>query len=113
MPGPSRTMSVAIPHRLGRAEARRRLDAGLAKLQSQFAAQLTGVERAWDGDRLTFAVGALGQRVTGTLDVRDDDVAIEVALPWLLAAIADRVRTRVEREAQKLLGPPGAGPAKP
>ena len=106
MPAPRRTMSVSIPHHLGRDEARRRIDTGLDSLQSQFAGRLTGVERSWDGDRMAFAVSALGQRVSGSLDVRDAEVAVEIALPWLLAAIADKVRARVEREGRKLLGPP-------
>jgi hypothetical protein len=39
----------------------------------------------------------------GRLDVRDDAVAIEVDLPAILAALADRISGQLKREAQKLL----------
>ena len=99
----TKTMSISIPHRLTRVEAKRRLTDGIGRLQSQFAGQMGAVEHGWTGDRLTFKVSAMGQSVPGSLDVLDDGVKIEIELPWFLAAIADKVRKQVETHAGKML----------
>jgi hypothetical protein len=57
----------------------------------------------WDADRLHFEGGALGQKITGRLDVTPDAVRIELDLPEILASIADRITGRLKTEAQKLL----------
>ena len=61
------------------------------------------VKDEWAGDRMNFGVSALGQSVQGTVDVHEDHVRIEVQLPWMLAAFAERVKTIVEKRAPLLL----------
>ena len=94
---------VDIPHDLGRAEARRRLEQGFGRLRGQIAGNVASVEETWSGDRLTFRAGALGQTVTGRLDVFDQSVRIEVDLPWFLAAVAEKLRGRLQQEGALLL----------
>ena len=60
-------------------------------------------QERWDADRLSFEGGALGQKITGRVDVLADAVRIELDLPEILAAIADRIRGRLQSAAQKLL----------
>ncbi len=98
-----KTLDISIPHQLGRAEARRRVADGVEKATAQFAGSVGQVERAWTGDRLDFAVSALGQRVSGWLEVQDEAVQIQVLLPWLLAKLAERLRPQIESEARKVL----------
>ena len=69
-------ITVSIAHQLGRAEARRRIEAGFAKFVGHFPGGGIRSER-WDGDRLSFSVVALGQTVSGALDVSDTAVRIE------------------------------------
>ena len=98
------TIRIDIPHALGRAEARRRIDEGFGRLEQQLGTgALARVERRWDADRLQFRATALGQAVTGRLDVLDDAVRIEVDLPPFLAAIAGRIKGRLQKETQLLL----------
>lgn len=100
MPTP---MVVTIPHRLGRAEAHRRLEEGLGKVHAQLAAHTTSVEQGWTGDRLDFRVVAMAQTVTGRVDVMEDTVRVEVDLPWMLAMLAKRLEGRIEKTGAKLL----------
>jgi hypothetical protein len=60
-------------------------------------------EERWEGERLHFAARAFGQRVSGRVDVEDRSVRIEIDLPWLLASIADRIRSRITRTGTRLL----------
>ena len=57
----------------------------------------------WEGDRLYSEAGTLGQKIAGRLDVLDDSVKIEVDLPTILAALAERIAGRLKSEGQKLL----------
>jgi len=102
----SRPVSVSIPHSLGKEEARHRLEQGFGQMRQQmtggFSAMVSFQER-WEGDRLHFEGGALGQRMTGRMDVGPDAVNIQIDLPEILAAIADRIAGKLRSEGQKLL----------
>jgi putative polyhydroxyalkanoate system protein len=99
----SRAISVSIPHDLGRAEARRRVDAGFDSFSQHMGAAAGVLTRSWSGDRLDFAFRALGQAVTGVVDVGDSAIRIEVLLPELLAMVAERLKGKLRREGQLLL----------
>ena len=99
----SKPLIVSIPHRLGREEAHRRLHGGMGQLKSQFPAHIGVVEETWTGDRMEFRVGALGQTVTGHLEVMDDSVRLEVYLPWVLAMIAEKARSFIQKQGTLML----------
>lgn len=97
-----RNVEVSIPHRLGRAEARRRIVEGLPQLRGQLGA-LGRVQERWDGDVMHFTGAALGATVSGQLFVEDEVVRVEVALPWALALLVGGVKQSIEKEGRKLL----------
>jgi hypothetical protein len=99
----SEPLVVTIPHRLGKDEATRRIKDGLGRAKSEFAWALTLEEEAWDGDRLSFAARALGQRARGTIDVYESAVRLEVTLPWLLARFAKGVQRVVGQRGTLML----------
>jgi putative polyhydroxyalkanoate system protein len=98
----TKVVTVTIPHELGRAEARKRVDAGFDDL-SRHLGGLGGVSRSWEGDRLNFAFAAMGQAISGTLDVADRGIRLEVLLPNLLAMMAGKLKGRLHKEGQLLL----------
>ena len=93
---------VSIPHELGRAEARRRIEAGLTRITHQFGEGVK-LTTAWEGDRLAFSAKVVGQAVAGRLDVLEDAVRMEVELPPFFAMIADKVKGRLKKEGQLML----------
>ncbi len=95
----SEPLVVMLPHRLGKDEALRRIKDGLGRAKTEFAWLIALEEEIWSGDRLSFRAAALGQRASGTLDVYDHAVRLEVMLPWLLARFA--------RAAQRVIGQKG------
>lgn len=106
----ARPVTVTIPHALGKDEARRRIDEGFGRLQQQMTSGAGGMlssmfvfQQQWTGDRLQFEGTGIGQKITGRLDVRDNAVEIQLDLPEILAAIADRITGRLKVEGQKLL----------
>ena len=99
----SKTITVTIPSQLGQVETKRRLRDGVQRMRTQYAGQIASVEETWTDDRMAFKVVAVGQTLTGRLDVQDKGVRIEVDLPWVLAMIADKVKGEVEKRGRLML----------
>jgi len=92
-----------IPHRLGKEEAARRLRKGFAELPTNFAPLLRINEQRWSGDRFDFSASALAQLVTGSIEIADASVRIELMLPTLLARLASRIPGMIQRETRLML----------
>lgn len=98
----AKSIIVTIPHDLGAAEARRRLAEGLGPLQQSFAGKLTS-DVQWSGNHADIKVGALGQKVTAQLEVEQAQVRIEVQLPFLLAALANKIQPYLQKSGTDML----------
>lgn len=101
--GMSKPITLTIPHELGRVEARRRIDDGFASFSQHMGAVAGALSKSWNGDRLNFKFAALGQDISGTVDVEDAAIRLEVLLPGMLGMIAGRVKGRLKKESQLLL----------
>ena len=102
----ARPVMINIPHALGKAEARSRIANGFGRIQGKLTGGLVGLvafQERWEGDRLHFDGTALGQQITGHLDVNDENVQMQVELPAILSAIADRIVRTSQEAARKLL----------
>jgi hypothetical protein len=98
----SRSIVVTIPHELGEAEARRRIAEGLGPLQQSFAGKLTS-DVHWSGNHADIKVGALGQKVAAQLDIEANQVRVEVQLPFLLAALANKIQPYLQKSGSDML----------
>jgi hypothetical protein len=101
-----RPLVISIPHRLGRHEAKRRLDAGIGRLRPELARHIGALELIWEGDRLNFRAQALAQTITGRLDVLDDSLRLEIELPWLLSLLAPAIAPQIRDRGRALLEKP-------
>lgn len=98
----SQTISVDLPHQLGRAGARARIESKIGRLADKIPGGAT-VEHRWEGDSLHFTVAAMGQTVVSRLDVAERHVHAEIALPGMLALFAGKVRETLAKEGPRLL----------
>ncbi len=94
---------VTISHRLGRAEAKRRLDAGLDHIRALAAPYVSALDLAWREDRLDFHISALAQRIEGSIEVEDELIRVEIGLPVLLRLLAAPIADRIQGEGRLLL----------
>jgi hypothetical protein len=99
----ARPLVVLIPHHLEKVEAVRRLKSGLHDVRPSFSRLLAIEEETWNDNRLRFRVSALGQIASGTIEVEDDHVRLEVALPWLLALLAEKIQPAIAAQGRLLL----------
>jgi hypothetical protein len=99
----SAPLTVSIPHRLGREEAVRRLKTGLASVRANYSNLIAVDREEWAGDKLDLSMRALGQHSSGSIEVFENHLLIEITLPWLLAKFAERVVPTIRKEATLLL----------
>jgi hypothetical protein len=99
----SDTVTVIVDHRLGKAEAIRRLKDGLARTRGHLGPMIAVENESWDGDALRFSLRALGQNAAARIEVLEDALRIDVSLPWLLAKAAKRLLPVLRKEATLLL----------
>lgn len=96
-------ITIHIPHQLGRAEARRRIEAGFSKLAAQLPGSVGACSQQWSGDRLSFSMRTMGQTIAGVADVFDATVVMEITLPGVLGMIASGLKGRLQKAGQLLL----------
>ncbi len=94
---------VTLPHQLGRAEARRRIETGFGEMIKALPGGTGHSSERWEGDRLVFSVGALAQTIAGVIDVGDAAVTMEIQLPGVLGLIASGLKDRLQKAGQLLL----------
>ncbi len=96
------SLVVDIPHQLGKDEAVRRMKRGFAQASSSLPFLTIGEER-WSDDRLTFRLSGFGQVASGTADVANQNVRLEVLLPSVLHRFAELAAKTLKSRAQLLL----------
>jgi hypothetical protein len=102
-------MQVAIPHDLGREEVRRRLRSRSHELAGAIPGGTAQVQTDWPSeDRMNMAIQAMGQRLTGHIDIRDREIEVVLMLPPALGFIQPIVEGAIRQQGQRLLAPPAA-----
>ncbi|WP_427967572.1 polyhydroxyalkanoic acid system family protein [Altererythrobacter sp.] len=97
-------MRIALPHDLGREEVRRRLKSRSHEIADHIPGGIAQVDTSWTGeDRMNLAVGAMGQQVTGHVDIEESQVVFEVTLPAALSFVQPIIEGAIRSNAQKLL----------
>lgn len=98
-------MQVAIPHSLGKDEARARLRAHAGELAQIVPGGLARVETSWPGeDRMDLNVAALGQSIQGTIEIEAERVLFTLDLPPALAFAESLIGPNLAEQGRKLLG---------
>ena len=98
----SQPIVVSLPHRLGKAEALRRLKASFNDAELSSGGFFL-FKNQWSGDHLDFRASMLGQTTTGVIDVAEDHVRLEVQLLWLLSLLANKAKALVEKQGKLIL----------
>lgn len=93
---------IDLPHNLGVEEAKRRIERGIGRLPTYIPGGAQVDSRA-EGDRIHLRVRAMGQGITGTIDVEDTKVRLEMMLPAFLAMFAGKIEGLLRGKAAEVL----------
>ena len=99
MSGP---ISVDLPHRLGAAEAKRRIASNIGSLTGHLPSGAQ-VRSTWEGDKLKLGIGVLGQEVAADIDVKESVVRLTVLLPPALAFFGKAIEAGLRRSGAEML----------
>lgn len=97
-------MRVTLPHSLGREEVRRRMHKHGHEIGSYFPPGMADVQTSWPSeDLMELVITAAGQRITGGIEVEDDQVTIDMDLPPILGFLRGTLERAVRKHGGKLL----------
>ena len=99
-------LTVTISHRLGRDEAKRRIENGLGAIRGEVMPYVKSLDYHWEDYRLDFSASVLRQTITGRIEVYDEVVRVELGLPRLLHLVAKTIAGRIEKRGAGLLEGP-------
>lgn len=104
------SLTMAVPHELGEAEAAQRLRGYFAKLKNRYADQVSNLEDTWEGNLLKFAFSTYGMNVQGKLEVSDSSVKVDSTVPFAAMMFKGKIESSVRSELDRILAP---GPREP
>jgi hypothetical protein len=100
-------MRVAIPHQLGKDEVRRRLKSHSHEIAEHIPGGMADVTTTWPSDgRMTMQIAAMGQHLTGAIDIEAEQIIFAFDLPPALSFIEPMIEGAIRKQGQKLLAPP-------
>ena len=99
-------MEVTVPHDLGRAEAKRRLEAGLPKLEQHIPGGGSLTSNFVSDDMLQLEINAMGQRIPVAIRIENDRLDAEVSVPVFLKMMRGQIADFVKVSAEKMLQKP-------
>ncbi|NCP12355.1 MAG: hypothetical protein GW859_10490 [Sphingomonadales bacterium] len=101
MSGP---VHVALPHTLGKDEARQRLKTRIGDLPDHIPGGVASVQSEWPSDDvMQLNVAAMGQQVAAKIVVLDNALDVTIDLPPMLGFFGDIIRKAVEAKGGQLL----------
>ena len=98
----NKPLVIDLPHKLGAAEAKRRMQGGIGKLKDH----LPGgglVQSSWEGDRMNLRIQAMGQLVEGHLDVEEAKVRMELMLPPFFSLFSSTIEGLLRKGGTEML----------
>ncbi|HWK08141.1 MAG TPA: polyhydroxyalkanoic acid system family protein [Puia sp.] len=96
-------MNIKIQHTHTREEARRRVTTLINKLKRQYGDQIQNLNEEWTDYTGTIEGSAKGYSLSGTIDVKEDVLDIDLKLPFLLQVFGNKIRSVVEEQVKKEL----------
>ncbi|MDA1215996.1 MAG: polyhydroxyalkanoic acid system family protein [Chloroflexi bacterium] len=97
-------MKVSREHGVTKEEAKRKLDGFLEEMLKAYGSQVPEHNHEWVGDTMKFSGKAKGFSVSGTVQVTDTTVVIDVGLPLMARMFEGAVRGRAEGALDSLFG---------
>jgi len=98
------SLHLVIPHPLSADEALKRIKQLIPITKKQFGDKVADVQEQWKGNKGTFSFTVMGFDVSGTLDVRDNEVELDGSLPWAALPFKGKIEETITEKAEELLG---------
>src|SRR5687767_8992546 len=94
---------VSVEHALGQAEARKRVEGILERVQRDLPTFVNEVSGEWQDNQLSFRLNASGMSITGTLVVEPTAAVVAGNLPLAAVLFRGQVERTIRDELTRLL----------
>jgi hypothetical protein len=99
-------MEVAIPHNLDKETVRNRLRTRSHKIADAVPGGMAEVVTGWPSeDRMSMSINAMGQSLTGYVDIQEGQIVMALALPASIGFMAPMIENAIRQQGQKLIAP--------
>ena len=95
-------MHIKIPFKGSKSETITRIKHAIEEARPKIGEQATVHEERWDADTLHFDVSAQGQRISGTLQVGDNEMTLDAKLPLMMRLFEGRIQKEIEKQIAQL-----------
>lgn len=97
-------LTLTVPHDLGAAEIRRRIDLHMDWALRRLEKEKIQVEaESWSGNRRAFSGSGYGQKASVAIQVADDALHVEALVPWMAGMLAPVIEAVGRHYAARLL----------
>ena len=97
------SMKVSVPHDHDKDTAAEKLKSFSAKVKEFYGDQVSDLRETWVGTSLEFGFSAKGIKVSGQVDVEDDQVTVDSKLPLAAMMFRGRIEKKVREALVKAL----------
>jgi hypothetical protein len=94
---------VSVPHALGQATARQRVEGFLDQVKRDLPSQVSDVSGEWQDDRLNFRLTASGLTISGGLVVDEAAAEVSGSLPLAAMFFRGQIERTIRDELSRLL----------
>lgn len=97
-------VTIDVPHRLGRAGARARMQARIGDLGSHMPGGVAAIRSSWPSENeMALEIGVMGHTIPARMEVEETLVRLHVALPPALAMFTGMISSAVRVGGERLL----------
>ena len=96
-------MHIQIPHKFYAPEACSRVKNAIAEAKTQMGDKGKIDEERWEGNMLHFAVSGQGQKIAGTLEVKDKEFVLDAKLPLMMRLFEGKIEKAIKEQVSQML----------
>lgn len=100
-------MRVATRHHTSKRSARETVEGQLPGLVARFGQSVSDPTYRWQGDTLEFAFRAVGADLTGTLEVTDTELLLDVNVPFRFMLFEGKIKSEAQAWCDQIFGAAG------
>jgi len=97
------SFNTEVPHSLGRAAAKSRLETFLAKIEEKYQGQINEMTGQWEGDTLKYSFTTFGIKIAGTMEVQEDQVVLHGDLPFSAMMFKGKIASSIKEGLERTL----------
>ena len=97
------SFSTEVPHNLGLEGAKEKLDSFLERVGEKYKGQIGEMEGGWEGNVLKYAFSTFGIKISGSMAVEEDKVALNGELPFSAMMFKGKIAGGMKEALEKAL----------